>query len=552
MQLSGAEIIIQCLKEQKVDTVFGFPGGAVLNIYDELYKHRDEIRHILTSHEQGACHAADGYARATGKTGVCIATSGPGAANTVTGIATAYLDSTPLVVLTGNVGTQWLGRDGFQEVDICGMTMPITKHNFLVRSVDELASTLRKAFAIASEGRPGPVLVDIPKDVTTATTEYSDVSPHNNVTNRLPSQDKIEIAVEAIHRAQRPFIYAGGGVLKSGAAESLKKFAEKLQSPVACSLMGLSSFPSEHPLFTGMVGMHGTKASNMGVTHCDLLIVLGARFSDRVVGKMESFAPEAKVLQIDIDPAEVNKNIQTHHHLIGDVDAVLKELLERVKSFQRVGWLSKIHDWKKQFPTLDEADRWNAKKIIRALSDVAPEGSIICTEVGQHQMWTAQYYNFSGKGKFLTSGGLGTMGFGFGAAIGAQVGCPERQVINVAGDGSFRMNLNELATIARYQIPLIIILLDNGVLGMVRQWQTMFYGERYSETTLEAVTDYCKIAEGFGVKALSVASIDALQEALQDAFASKVPILIHCKIDKDEKVFPMVPPGMPINNIVVS
>lgn len=553
MTINGAKIIIECLKEQGVDTVFGFPGGAVLGIYDELYKQQEHIKHILTSHEQGASHAADGYARATGKTGVCIATSGPGASNTITGIATAYMDSTPMVVITGNVPSQWLGRDGFQEVDICGMTMPVTKHNFLVRNIEELADTIRKAFAIAIDGRPGPVLVDIPKDITVAMCEYKPKTGSRFMASKhRASEDDIKMAAEQINAAKRPFIYAGGGVVKSGASDSLLQFAEKVDAPVTCSLMGLSSFPSSHELFTGMVGMHGTKASNLGVTKCDLLIVLGARFSDRVVGKMEEFAPEAKVLQIDIDPAEVNKNIQTFHHLIGDVNTVLGQLLEHIQPVKHEEWVNQIKEWKEHFPSLDANDEWNGKKVIKTLSEIAPEGSIICTEVGQHQMWTAQYYNFSGKGKFITSGGLGTMGFGFGAAIGAQVGCPDRQVINVAGDGSFRMNLNELATIARYNISMIIVLMDNGVLGMVRQWQTMFYEERYSQTTLKDLTDYEKIAEGFGVKTFSAESIDQLKEVLREAIEMNAPVLVHCKIDSDEKVFPMVAPGKPINNIIVS
>ncbi len=550
MKLTGSEILVKCLLEQDVDTVFGFPGGAVLYIYDELYKNQDKIRHILTSHEQGAAHAADGYARATGKTGVCIATSGPGATNLVTGIATAYMDSIPMVAITGNVSVNLLGRDSFQEVDIVGITMPITKHNYIVRDVKDLAGVIRDAFRIANAGRPGPVLIDIPKDVSNTACEFEGMPKAPKAPNKPINNAKLADALNLISQSKRPMIYCGGGAVISGAQDEVVELAHKIESPVACSLMGIPAFPGRDSLFTGMVGMHGTKASNMGFTNCDLLIVLGARFSDRVVGKTEKFAPYAQVLQIDIDPAEVNKNIATHHHIIGDIKEVLSVLNSRIEEKKCPEWISQIEEWKAE----DIAKRPKnhmARHIIQTLDDLVDDDAIISTEVGQHQMWVAQYFKFKKGQTFLTSGGLGTMGYGFGAAMGALFGCPDRQVINVAGDGSFRMNMNEMSTLVRYGIPLKIILMDNHSLGMVRQWQTMFYDERYSHTKLMNL-DFAKIAEAFGIKAFRINSEADVDSVLKEAIAYKGACLIHCQIDQDEKVLPMVPPGDSLDTLIMS
>ncbi len=550
MKLSGSQILVKCLEEQNVDTVFGFPGGAVLFIYDELYKSQDKIKHIITAHEQGASHAADGYARATGKVGVCIATSGPGATNLVTGIATAYMDSIPMVAITGNVPTALLGRDSFQEVDIQGITMSITKHNYIVRDVKDLADTVRNAFRIAQEGRPGPVLIDIPKDVSKNECEFEDMVIAASKAAVIPQTSEIDEAISMIKNAKQPMIYCGGGVLAAGAQDEVVEFANKITSPVACSLMGLAAYPGRDKLFTGMVGMHGTKASNMGVTHSDLLIVLGARFSDRVVGKMDKFAPDAKILQIDIDPAEVNKNINAHYHIIGCVKDVLAEFNKKIDDIQRPQWISQIEDWKKEDKEKAPKNHM-ARSIINVLDDYAKDDAVISTEVGQHQMWVAQYFLFKKGQSFLTSGGLGTMGYGFGASIGAQVGCPDRQVINVAGDGSFRMNFNEMVTISRFNLPVKIILLDNHVLGMVRQWQTMFYDERYSATTLMP-TEFGKIADVFGIKSFKIESEDQIQSVIKEAMEYDGPAFVHCLIGKDEKVLPMVAPGESIDRLVMS
>ena len=550
MKMTGSQILVKCLLEQGVDTVFGFPGGSVLYIYDELYKNQDKIRHILTAHEQGAAHAADGYARATGKTGVCIATSGPGATNLVTGIATAYMDSIPMVAITGNVPVSLLGKDSFQEVDITGITMAVTKYNYIVRDVTKLAGVVRDAFRIATQGRPGPVLIDIPKDVSKELCEFDEKPADKPKPAQRDIRAQIDEAVTLISSAKQPIIYCGGGALAAGAQDEVVEFAHKIESPVACSLMGLPAFPGRDELFTGLVGMHGTKASNMGFTHSDLLIVLGARFSDRVVGKMDKFAPNAQVLQVDIDPAEVNKNIATHHHIIGDVKDVLTEINKQISKASRPEWIKQINGWRADDISKRPKNHM-ARHIITVLDDLVDDDAVISTEVGQHQMWVAQYFKFKKGQTFLTSGGLGTMGYGFGASIGAQFGCPDRQVINVAGDGSFRMNLNELSTLSRYGVPVKIVLLDNHSLGMVRQWQNMFYDERYSHTTLMHL-DFCKIAESFGIKAFRVESEAETEAVLKEALNYDGPCLVHCIIDKDEKVLPMVPPGDSIDRLVMS
>lgn len=554
MKMRGAKILIECLKEQSVDTVFGFPGGAVLNIYDELYKNSDTIRHILTAHEQGASHAADGYARATGKVGVCIATSGPGATNLVTGIATAYMDSSPMVAITGNVPVPLLGKDSFQEVDIAGVTMPITKHNYIVKDVNELADTIREAFYIAQEGRPGPVLIDIPKDVTAFEADYEYKEP--KAISRHPeliSISDVEKAVEMIKEANTPFIYAGGGVIRSKASEELKDFAESIQAPVGVSLMGKGSFPAAHRQYTGMIGMHGSKVSNMGVSKCDLLIVIGARFSDRVVSKAERFAMNAKVLHIDVDPAEINKNIKTYHHVIGDVKEVLKRVNERITDkHQHEEWISQIVKWKDQYPIRITTENQRPRDILHTINEMLGEKAIIATEVGQHQMWAAQFYKFSEAGTFITSGGLGTMGFGTGAALGAQLGRPDKQVVSIAGDGSFQMNCNELGTLAKFDIPVIIVLMNNHTLGMVRQWQTLFYDRRYAETTLDHQIEWVKLAEAFGVKGMTLGVDDDIAEVFQKALDVKGPVLIDCEIPIDDKVLPMVAPGTSIEDVILS
>jgi len=552
MQLTGAQILIECLKEQGVDTIFGYPGGAVLNIYDELYKHQNEIRHILTSHEQGAAHAADGYARATGKVGVCLATSGPGATNLVTGIATAYMDSVPLVAITGNVAVPLLGKDSFQEVDITGITMPITKHNYIVKDVNELADTIRKAFYIAKEGRPGPVLIDIPKDVTALKAEYKyrEPKPIPAYSERIREED-IEKALKLINRAKRPFVYAGGGVGYAGADQELLTFVEKINSPIACSLMGQGAFPATHRLYTGMIGMHGTKASNIAATECDLLIAIGARFSDRVVSNLQRFAPRAKILQIDIDPAEINKNVRTFCYILGDIKTALTMLNDRLKPREANEWNEKIEKLMQEYPvTYTKNGNLKPQAIIEKIYEKTQGDAIITTEVGQHQMWVPQYYKFTKPRTFLSSGGLGTMGYGTGAAIGAKIGMPDKRVVHIAGDGSFRMNCNELATINAYKLPIIIVLINNGTLGMVRQWQTMFYEGRYSATTLDRGPDFVKLAEAYDIKGYRVTSEEELEKALNEAFALNEPVLLDCHVGIDEKVLPMVPPGKAIEDVI--
>ena len=547
-KLSGAEIVIACLKEQGVDTVFGYPGGAILNIYDALYKHSDEIHHVLTSHEQGAAHAADGYARASGKVGVCLATSGPGATNLVTGIASAYMDSSPVVAITCNVANPILGKDSFQEIDIAGISMPITKYNFIVKDVTELAGVLRRAFRIARSGRPGPVLVDITKDVTAAETEYEPKSIAVASMQELPVAEKLTEAISLLRAAKKPCIMAGGGAILSEAAPALKRFAHKLDAPVCCTLMGQGAFDQNDRLYTGMVGMHGTKTSNYTVSDCDLLVVVGARFSDRVAGSPKQFAAKAKILQIDVDEAEVNKNIHVAAALIGDAGQILSCLAESLEQQHHREWLSEIQRRKEQFP-LQVGEGLTGPRVIRELDALTPDDAIIVTEVGQHQMWAAQHYSYRNPRTFLTSGGLGTMGFGLGAAIGAQSAMPERVVVNVAGDGCFRMNMNELATVAREELPLIELIVNNHALGMVRQWQTLFYEKRYSSTVLRDHVDYCKIAEAMGIRAYCVTSVEELRAALSEAVASRKPAVLDVRIDSDEKVFPMCPPGADLKEV---
>ena len=550
MKLTGSEIVIECLKEQGVDTVFGYPGGCILNIYDELYKHSDEIRHILTSHEQGASHAADGYARSTGKVGVCMATSGPGATNLVTGIATAYMDSVPVVAITANVAVSMLGKDSFQEIDIAGVTMPITKHNFIVKDVTKLADTIRWAFQIAQEGRPGPVLVDITKDVTAAVTDYEPKKPEPIVrSTEYIKEEDIQAALELIDQSQKPFILVGGGAVISGADEELKKFADKVHAPVADSLMGKGAFSGENEMYCGMLGMHGTKAANLGVTACDLLITIGARFSDRVVGQASTFAKKAKILQIDVDPAEINKNIVVDASIIGDVREVLKRLNERIEEQTHEAWDEYITGLKEQYPLSYNTEGLTGPYIIEEIYRVTNGEAIIVTEVGQHQMWAAQYYKYPKSRTLITSGGLGTMGYGLGAAIGAKTANPDKIVINVAGDGCFRMNMNEIATAARYNIPVIQVVVNNHVLGMVRQWQTLFYGKRYSQTILNDAVDFVKLAEAMGAEGIRVTTKEEVAPALEYAIKLGKPIVIDCQIDCDDKVFPMVAAGKPISTV---
>ncbi len=547
MQLTGAEILIECLKEQGVDTVFGYPGGAILNVYDALYKHSDEIHHILTSHEQGASHAADGYARATGKVGVCFATSGPGATNLVTGIATAYMDSIPMVAVTCNVGVPLLGKDSFQEIDITGVTMPITKHNYIVKDVTKLADTVRQAFVIAKSGRPGPVLIDIPKDVTGALCDYEKQEAAKPLPNKEIDPAELEKALEMLEAAEKPYVFVGGGAVLSGASESLYTFAHRLDAPVCDSLMGKGAFPGTDDLYSGMLGMHGTKASNYGVSQCDLLVAVGARFSDRVTGNASKFANHAKILQIDIDPAEIDKNVMTDGSITGDVDTVLNLLNERLSQKNHEAWKEQIETYKREHPLSYHTDCLTGPYIVEEIYRQTKGDAIICTEVGQHQMWAAQYYKYSKPRTLLTSGGLGTMGYGLGASLGAKMGRPDKTVINIAGDGCFRMNMNEIATAGRYQIPIIQVVINNHVLGMVRQWQTLFYGQRYSSTVLNDSVDFVKLSEAMGVKAVRVTTQEEFKEAFARALQGQEPMVLDCQIDSDDKVFPMVAPGAAIS-----
>lgn len=550
MQLTGAQILIECLKEQGVDTVFGYPGGAILNVYDELYLHRDEIRHILTSHEQGASHAADGYARSTGKVGVCLATSGPGATNLVTGIATAYMDSIPLVAITCNVNVPLLGKDSFQEIDIAGITTPITKHNFIVKDVADLAKILRRAFTIARKGRPGPVLVDIPKDVTANKTEYvkEPLQMPERVTGRLRQED-LDQAVQMIQNAKKPYIFVGGGVILSEASEELREFVQKVQAPVCDSLMGKGAFDGTDPNYTGMLGMHGTKTSNYGVSECDLLLAIGVRFSDRVTGNAEKFAKQASIIQFDVDPAEINKNILVTSSVIGDLKESLSRINAQLEQQNHDEWLAHIQDLKNAYPLSYHPDELSGPYMIEKIYEKTKGEAIIVTEVGQHQMWAAQFYKYAKPRHFLTSGGLGTMGYGLGAAIGAQVANPDRIVVNIAGDGCFRMNMNEIATAVRQKLPLIEIIVNNHVLGMVRQWQNLFYEKRYSATILDDGMDYVKLAEAMGAYGYRASTREEFTEAMQKALTSDRPVVIDCVIDCDDKVWPMVAPGAAIDEV---
>ena len=547
MQLTGAEIVIECLKEQGVDTVFGYPGGAILNVYDELYKHSDEITHILTSHEQGAAHAADGYARATGKVGVCFATSGPGATNLVTGIATAYMDSIPVVAITCNVGVALLGKDSFQEIDIAGITMPITKHNYIVKDVNDLADTIRKAFVIAQTGRPGPVLIDIPKDVTANKTEYVP----EKITPVQPSEDicreDLDHALAMIRESRKPYIFVGGGAVLSGASKELYEFVKKVDAPVTDSLMGKGAFPGTDDLYTGMLGMHGTKTSNYGVSECDLLIVLGARFSDRVTGNAKKFASHAKILQFDVDAAEMNKNVLIDEGVIGDLKVVLSQINKELEQQDHADWIAKIRDYKEKYPLTYHPEGLTGPYVVEEIYRQTEGKAIIVTEVGQNQMWAAQFYKYTEPRTLLTSGGLGTMGYGLGASLGAKMGRPDKVVVNVAGDGCFRMNMNEIATAVRHNIPIIQVVVNNHVLGMVRQWQDLFYGQRYSATILNDAVDFVKLAEAMGAAGFRATSREEFQETFAKALQLGKPVVIDCQIDSDEKVWPMVAPGAAIS-----
>ena len=549
MRLKGADMVMECLLEQGVDTVFGYPGGAILEIYDSLYKYKDKIQSILTSHEQGASHAADGYAKSTGKVGVCMATSGPGATNLVTGIATAFMDSVPIVAITVNVGLSFLGKDSFQEIDITGITMPITKHNFIVKKIEDLAPSIRKAFKIAREGRPGPVLIDITKDVTAGYGEYereeidTDSNKVSNFYKEENYNESFEKAVELIEESKKPFVFVGGGIKSSNASDELKKFVELIDAPVADSLMGKGAFDGKSSRYTGMLGMHGTKASNLGVAECDLLVAIGTRFSDRVIGNSDGFASKAKIIHIDIDDAEINKNVLVDLGIVGDAKYVLENLNLMLKKQDHTEWMKEIENLKDKYPIKYNKNVLTGPYVIEKIEECFDDNTIICTEVGQNQMWAAQYFHYNLPRQFVSSGGLGTMGYGLGAAIGVKYGNPKSRVINIAGDGCFRMNMNELATASRYNVPIIQVILNNKVLGMVRQWQTFFYEGRYSDTVLDDQVDFCKVAEGLGCKAVRVTKMDELEKALLEADSYNGPFVIECMIQEDDKVFPMVAPG---------
>lgn len=549
MRLKGADMVMECLLEQGVDTVFGYPGGAILEIYDSLYKYKDKIQSILTSHEQGASHAADGYAKSTGKVGVCMATSGPGATNLVTGIATAFMDLVPIVAITANVGLSFLGKDSFQEIDITGITMPITKHNFIVKKIEDLAPSIRKAFKIAREGRPGPVLIDITKDVTAGYGEYEREeidTDSNKVSNFYKDEnynESFEKAVKLIEESKKPFVFVGGGIKSSNASDELKKFVELIDAPVTDSLMGKGAFDGKSSRYTGMLGMHGTKVSNLGVAECDLLVAIGTRFSDRVIGNSDGFASKAKIIHIDIDDAEINKNVLVDLGIVGDAKYVLENLNLMLKKQDHTEWMKEIENLKDKYPIKYNKNVLTGPYVIEKIEECFDDNTIICTEVGQNQMWAAQYFHYNSPRQFVSSGGLGTMGYGLGAAIGVKYGNPKSRVINIAGDGCFRMNMNELATASRYNVPIIQVILNNKVLGMVRQWQTFFYEGRYSDTVLDDQVDFCKVAEGLGCKAVRVTKMDELEKALLEADSYNGPFVIECMIQEDDKVFPMVAPG---------
>lgn len=555
MKLTGADIVIECMLEQGVDTVFGYPGGSILNIYDSLYRYSDRITHILTSHEQGAAHAADGYARTSGKVGVVFATSGPGATNLVTGIATAMMDSVPIVAITCNVTTDLLGKDSFQEIDIVGVTTPITKHNFLVKSAEDIAPTIRRAFKIARSGRPGPVLVDITKDATGNMCEFEPEIQDTSVERKIESDENaFKSAIELIESAKRPLIYAGGGVIAAEAAEELKRFRAKIDSPVTLSLMGLGAFPASDKAFTGMIGMHGTKTTSLAISECDLLIAVGARFSDRVTCNIQTFAPNAKVLHIDTDRAEIDKNVKTDHSIIGDAKLVLERLAKTVKQQHHDEWMNKIYEWEGEYPIHKPYDGvFTPQCIMETVNAAIGRDSIATTDVGQHQMWAAQYLMVERPRKFITSGGLGTMGFGLGAAIGAQVANPDYVVVNITGDGCFHMNMQELATAAKYDLPVIDVIINNNVLGMVRQWQNLFYDKRFSNTTLDKKTDYELVSKGMGANAFTATNKEELEKAMAAAVADrKTPSVINCIIDSDDFVLPMVPAGKSISDPILN
>lgn len=543
MKLNGSQIVLETLKEQGVDTIFGYPGGTILNIFDELYKYGDTFKHVLTSHEQGASHAADGYSRATGKVGVCFATSGPGSTNLVTGIATAYMDSVPIVAITCNCATSGLGRDSFQEVDICGITMPITKHNFQVKSVEELAPTIRKAFKTAISGRKGPVLVDIPKDITAEECEYTPEAAQQPEEPVHPKQKCFDRAVELINSAKKPLIYAGGGAILSNVGEDLITFAEKIDAPVVSSLMGLGAFPNGHPLHMGLIGMHGHFEANKAAHDCDVLIVAGARFSDRVAGNRKKFAPNAEILHIDIDAAEMDKNIISNYHLRGDLSLLIPQLTRAVEQLDHSDWKNEISSYKHPFNQLQIGDFVNPQMLIEKIDAATADDTIIVTDVGQHQLWAAQFYKFTQPRTFLSSGGLGTMGYSMGAAVGGQLGCPDKQVVMFAGDGGFHMNLSELATIASYNVPVKMFIMNNTVLGMVRQWQKLFYENRFSDTDPHRATDFVKVAESFGVKGMRISTNDEIDSVLKEVFSYDGPVLVDCRISPDSNVLPMIPPG---------
>lgn len=559
MQLTGAEILIECLLEQGVDTIFGYPGGAVLNIYDALAKYSDRLRHFLPSHEQGAAHAADGYARSTGKVGVCMATSGPGACNLVTGIATAFMDSVPLIAITGNVPLSLLGKDSFQEVDIFGITMPITKHNFIVKNVEEMAEIVRRAFFIAQDGRPGPVLIDIPKDVTAQKAEYEMETPkpiERHIKGITP--EAVENAVRMLKQSERPLVFVGGGAVQAGADHELQQFVRILKAPVVSSLMGLGAYPGTDPYFCGLIGMHGAKASNLSASKCDLLIAIGARFSDRVVSNPKRFAPNASILHIDIDPAEINKNIRAHGHIIGDVKIALQKLLEAMDGEEfpdTSAWLQQVNEWREKFPLTYQNGGLRPQYIVERIYALTKGDALITTEVGQNQIWAAQFYKFTKPRTFISSGGLGTMGFGLSAAIGTKIGNRDKIVINIAGDGSFRMNCNELATAVEYELPIVIVILNNRALGMVKQWQDLFYDRRFSQSIVDRQTDFVKLAEAYGALGFNLTrqeDVDAvLSSALEAANKAKRPAVVNCEIDPEEKVFPIIPPGGAIDDPIM-